>query len=240
MRAMMLGLGLLMPLAACSARADGVPAAGKGEERSFAVRDFTGVALRGSDDVDVKIASEFTVRATGPAKVLDDLVIERRGDTLRIGRKSRRGWNWGDRGNARIFVTLPALKAAAVAGSGDMRIGPLSGETLQLSNAGSGSIALDSVTVKTIDADLAGSGDLSARGTSERITLSIAGSGDIDMAGLKARAAKVSIAGSGSVTAQVDGDADVSILGSGDVTLGARARCKVSKMGSGTASCGGN
>jgi len=240
MRLVMLGLGLMIPLAACSARADGVPASGKGEERSFAVRDFTGVALRGSDDVDVKIASEFTVRATGPAKVLDDLVIERRGDTLRIGRKSRSGWNWGDRGNARIFVTLPALKAAAVAGSGDMRIGTLSGDALQLSNAGSGSITLDSVSVKAIDADLAGSGDLSASGTSDRINLSIAGSGDIDMARLKARAAKVSIAGSGSVTAEVDGDAEVSILGSGDVALGAKARCRVSKMGSGTVSCSGN
>lgn len=234
----MMAIGMVASLAACAAGADGVPAKGTGSSRSFDVAGFTGVELRGADDVTVKLAPEFSVRAEGPAKALDDLRIERRGDKLLVSRKSKSGWNWGGSDTAHIYVTMPRINLASVAGSGDMRVGSASGDRLVLSNAGSGSLKVDTLNVRSADVSIAGSGDVSARGSSEALDLSVAGSGDIDMAGVKARSAKVSIAGSGKISAEVDGPANVSILGSGDVNLGPRARCTTSKMGSGTVSCG--
>ncbi len=233
----------LLPLSACSGAgffgdSEGVAATGSGASRSFAVADFTGVSLRGSDDVAITLADKFSVRAEGPSEVLDRLKIERDGDTLKIGRKSDPSFNWGSYKGAKIFVTLPRLTSANVAGSGDMTVAAAEGDSFEASNAGSGSIAIAALKVKSADFNIAGSGEISAKGSADKVKIAIAGSGDVDVAGVKSSSADASIAGSGSVRADVNGPATVQILGSGDVDMGSNATCTTSKMGSGTVTCG--
>lgn len=232
-----------IPLAACSGGgifggSSGVSASGSGTSRTFDVADFTGVALRGSDDVDVRLGSGFSVRADGPSDVLDQLKIERDGDTLKIGRKANPSFNWGNRGGARVFVTLPRLSAASIGGSGDMAVDGAVGDAFEASTAGSGSITIANLKVKSADFSIAGSGDIKASGRADTLKMAIAGSGDIDAAGVKAAAADASIAGSGSISADVNGEATVSILGSGDADMGKGATCTTTKLGSGSVTCG--
>ena len=231
----------MLPLAACSFETDakGAPATGSGDARQFAVADFSGVVLRGSDDVDVRVGPAFSVSATGPSAVLDVLKIERDGDTLKIGRRNRTGINWGPEGHAKIHVTMPRIVAASVAGSGDMAIDRVAGDRFKGGTAGSGNLRIGALAVKAANLDIAGSGGIVATGSAESLALSIAGSGDIDAPGLKASGATASVAGSGSIRAAVAGDASVNIVGSGDVDLGPQARCTTTKMGSGSVRCGG-
>ncbi len=241
MRALMM-LIAVVPLAACSGMdfvdSGGVAGKGTGTTRSFAVADFKNVSLRGSDDVEITTGPSFAVRAEGPSDVLDRLKIERDGDTLKIGRKNDPSFSWGSRKGARIFVTMPSIGEAAVAGSGDMTIDRVEGKTFDGSTAGSGSIAIASLSVESAELSIAGSGDIAAKGTAGRLKMSIAGSGDIDASGVKASLADASIAGSGSINADVNGKASVSIMGSGDADMGANASCETSKVGSGTVACG--
>jgi len=234
-------IAALLPLAACSIDSDakGVPGQGSGDTRSFAVADFTKVDLRGSDNVEVSVGPAFSVRATGPAKLLDRLKIERDGDTLKVGRQDRIGIGWDNLGHATIHVTMPRIEGAGIAGSGDLRVDRATGDRFAGSTAGSGDLTIGALAVKDADFDIAGSGSIAASGSAEKLSISIAGSGDLAAAGLRATSAKASVAGSGSIRADVDGEASVSILGSGDVDLGAKARCRTSKMGSGTVRCGG-
>lgn len=232
-----------LPLSACTGMSffdgsDGVAATGSGSSRTFAVTDFTGVSLRGSDDVEVKIASSFSVRAEGPSEVLDRLKIERDGSMLKIGRKSDPSFSWGGGKGATIYVTLPRLTRANVAGSGDMKVGSAQGDDFEASNAGSGSINIAALTVKAAEFNIAGSGEITASGSADKLSMSIAGSGDINARGVKAGSADASIAGSGSIAADVNGPATVSILGSGDVDMGKNATCTTSKVGSGDVTCG--
>lgn len=231
-------LAALLPLAACGwddADDQGAIAPmSDGNGRSYQATGFTAVDLRGSDDVDVRVGPGFSVRATGDAKVLDALRVEVSGDTLRIGR--RRGVSNGE---ARIAVTMPTLRGASIAGSGDLTVDRISGAALSAALAGSGSLALGEVAVERAELSIAGSGDISARGSAGDLRVRIAGSGDVDAPGLVARRADVSVAGSGDVRATVKGDASVKIMGSGDADLGAEARCTVQKLGSGTVRCGG-
>lgn len=231
----------MLPLAACSFETDarGAPATGSGDARQYAVADFSSVVLRGSDDVEVRIGPTFSVSATGPSAVLDKLVIERDGDTLKIGRRNRTGMNWGSDGHAKVQVTMPRIVAASVAGSGDMTIDRVAGDRFKGSTAGSGNLGIAALAVKAANFDIAGSGGITAAGRAESLALSIAGSGDIDAPGLTASGATASIAGSGNIRAQVAGDASVNIVGSGDVDLGPKARCTTTKMGSGSVRCGG-
>ncbi len=228
-------------LAACSAADDGpgTPATGAGDNRTYAVADFTGVEVRASDDVDVRVGTGFSVRAKETPDVLDQLSIERVGDTLRIGRRDRAGLSLGGRDSAKVFVTLPRLTDAAVSGSGDLAIDRVEGGAFAGAVAGSGSLAVAALGVDEAELSIAGSGDLSAAGTAKRLEASIAGSGSVEAPRLIATEAEVLIVGSGDVRAVVNGPASVSVMGSGDVDLGPGARCTTSRMGSGEVRCGG-
>lgn len=231
-----------LPLIACNMASDddrpGITGSGSGSSRTYQVADFTTVSLRGSDDVDVRVGSAFSVRAEGDPEVLEYLKIEKDGDALKIGRRNRMGFNWGDR-EVKVYVTMPRITAGSVAGSGDMAIDRTEGASFTASSAGSGSIAVATLAADVVKLNIAGSGDITAGGSAKSVKANIAGSGNVDAGKLKASSADISIAGSGSVKLDVNGDAKVSIVGSGDVDVGANAKCSVSKMGSGDVRCGG-
>lgn len=231
-----------LPLVACSnASADdnpGVAGTGSGNSRSYAVADFTKVDLRGADDVEVRIGNGFTVRAEGDAEVLEYLKVEKDGDTLKVGRRDRVNFSWGDK-SAKIFITMPRIAAGSIAGSGDLRIDRVQGSEFEGETAGSGNIAIAALAVDKAEFDIAGSGGVQAVGTAKTVKVDIAGSGGVQGGKLQASGADVSIAGSGSVTLAVTGNAKVTIMGSGSVDLGSKARCSTTKMGSGTVRCGG-
>jgi len=235
-----LGIVTFAALAACSfgaGDAAGVPGSGTGTVRNFAVDNFTGIDLRGSDDVDVRVGSGFSIRAEGPSDELDTLKIEREGDTLKVGRRDRNGFSWGSHRKVKVFVTLPRLAAASVAGSGNLAVDRVEGGRFDADVAGSGSLDVRALSVDAAKLAIAGSGDLRAVGTARQLNIDIAGSGSVQAPGLKAQSAHVSIAGSGGVRVRVDGAAKVDLMGSGDVDLGPNARCTVSKMGSGRVRC---
>jgi hypothetical protein len=231
----------LAAAAACSGSADGhegVPASGSGTARTFQVADFSGVELRGSDDVDVRVGKGFSVRAEGPSAELDMLKIEKVGNALRVGRKDSNMLWGGNHHGVKVYVTMPRIAAAAIAGSGNMAIDRVEGDRFTGDSAGSGDLSIGALAVQAADLSLAGSGNVSAKGSAKALKISVAGAGDVEAAGLKAASAKVSVAGSGNVTAQVDGSAEVSVIGSGDVDLGKGARCTTTKIGSGDVTCG--
>lgn len=229
---------MAVPLAACSMAVDGAAASGPTSSRDFPVSGFTAVDLAGSDNVQVRVGPAFTVHAEGPAKTLERLEITRVGDTLKIRRKPSFGFQWGGK-SARIVVTMPAIKAARVTGSGDLSVDHVVADSFTASATGSGSLNIGALDVKTGEFSVAGSGDIKASGRAADLSMSVSGSGDIGAKGVRAAHARVSVVGSGDASATVNGTADVSIVGSGDVDLGAGAKCTVSKMGSGEVSCGG-
>ncbi|MDR6789016.1 hypothetical protein J2Y58_002385 [Sphingomonas sp. BE138] len=226
----------LVPLMACGAGddADAAPAQGTGSTRSYDLRDFTAVQLAGSDDVDVRVGGDFSVRAEGDPAILDKLRISKKGDRLIVSRD----WTTA-RGEARIHVTLPVLTAVALNGSGDLSVDRVRTQRFEAALAGSGDLRLAQVEAGDLSLSIAGSGDIAAAGAAQTLRVSIAGSGDLSAGSLVATRAEVRVAGSGDVRATVRGPATVSSVGSGDVDLGPDARCTVRKAGSGEVRCGG-
>lgn len=236
------GLAMLgaAALAGCSVGGDdgpGIAPSGSGTTRSYAADGFDTIELAGSDDVDVRAGTAFSVRAEGPADALDRLRIAKDGDTLKVGRR-RSAFGWGHSDKVKVYVTLPRLAEASIAGSGTMAVDRVDGGRFEANVAGSGDLNIAALASDEAEVSIAGSGNVRAGGAVKRLEVSIAGSGSFDAAGLRAERAEVSVAGSGDVRAAVSGDAKVDLMGSGDVDLGAAARCKVSKMGSGSVRCG--
>lgn len=236
----LLALALLPIATACHTSWEGkgtkVEASGTGTTRSFAARDFTGVALKGSDDVDVRTGAAFSVTAEGDPSVLDQLDIRLDGKTLNVGRKTKGGIFWDKGGSAKIHIVLPRLTDATVAGSGTLRVDRAEGKFDGVV-AGSGDLDIAAVAADEASLTIAGSGNIKLAGRANKLDVSVAGSGDLRGQNFTADSAEVSIAGSGHVRANVGGPASVSIVGSGDVELRGGAQCKVSKIGSGEAHC---
>lgn len=237
MRAIAIALPLL--IAACS----GAEATENEEDtmmgsRDFAASGFERVRLSGSDDVRVVAGEGFAVSATGPQAVLDRLDIHVDGDTLVVGRERKSGWSWNNgRKGAVVTVTMPVMRGATLAGSGDFTVATTAEDRFEAKLAGSGNLDIADVRAADTKFTLAGSGDLHAKGKAQTADYRVAGSGNIDAAGLLSETLKVSIAGSGDVSAHASGKADVRIVGSGDVTISGTKDCTAKKVGSGEVRC---
>ncbi len=241
MRAAILALPALMLASSCGLGEDKSADSTASTTRNFALSGFDKVSLRGSDNVSVITGKDFSIVATGPESELEMLEIEVDDGVLKIGRKSRSSWyiGWSRKmaDDVRITVTMPSIRGASLAGSGDLTVDTAATDTFKASLAGSGDLKIRMLKAQSADLSLAGSGDIDVSGTVGTIEVSGAGSGDVTAGGLVAETAKVALAGSGNITARVTGSASVSVMGSGDVTIMGTDKCKTSRIGSGNISC---
>lgn len=241
-----LPLALAMTVTACSAKTtggsdNGDHSVGSGPvtTQSFDLGGFTGVKLAGPDDVTIRRGNSFSITATGPKKVIDKLEIKLDGDMLSVGRK-KSGFSFGsnDDDDVEIAITMPALRAVRLTGSGEIAADTVDGDAVEAMVTGSGDLKVAAFNGKSAKLTVSGSGDIEigggAIGAGE---LDVTGSGNIDANGLVAQTLAVSVTGSGNVGAQATGKADIRILGSGNVTLGGGATCSTRQTGSGTATC---
>lgn len=226
-------------LGGCSGEARGEEDDGPTVERSYQVGNFERIALAGAYDVTVRTGSAPSVQARGSEKSIERLVVEVRGDTLTIHprKRSAMGFSWGSGGKVAVTVTVPRLSAAELAGSGDIRIDRVTGDSFEGGVAGSGNLHLAEVQVGRLKMGIAGSGRAEAKGRANQAKYEIAGSGGIDARRVAADTAAVSIAGSGDVTAHARSSARIDIAGSGDVEISGGAKCTISRAGSGEVRC---
>lgn len=230
-----------MAIVGCSVDSDAgdVKLSGQNGARSYNVANFDEISAYGPDTVIVKVGGPFSVKAEGDTALLDRLEVEVKGSDLRIGRKRTGGVQIGGNNGAVTFtVTLPAIKAASLAGSGDMQIDSVAAAKFEAKMAGSGNLAIDAIKADDLDVSIAGSGGVKlAKGSIGHQEYSIAGSGSVEAMGVASKTVDISIAGSGDLKLAASEKANVSIMGSGDVDIVGTTQCSVRKMGSGDVRC---
>jgi hypothetical protein len=210
--------------------------------RNYQVGTFDRIELAGRYDVDVRTGGELSVAASGPEQAMERLVVEVRGGKLVIEPRNERRWfGFGGRnklGKVNIAVTVPALTAASLAGSGNIRVDKVGGDSFEGDISGSGDLRLGAVDVSKLKLSISGSGGLDAgAGRARSAEYDIAGAGEVRAARLATEEIKVSIAGSGNVQAHATRRAEVDIVGSGNVEVTGGAKCAVTKAGVGNVRC---
>jgi hypothetical protein len=239
-KAMLAGMIAAAAASAACANKDHEEDAGPATTRNYQVRAFDRLEVAGPYDVTVTTGSASSVRASGGERAIERMVVEVKGRTLSIHTKKRSGLNfgWSNSHPVKLTVTVPALVGTEIAGSGDVTVNKIAGDSFEAGVAGSGNLRLGEINVKRLRAEIAGSGEIHAgRGRAGAAKYEIAGSGDIDGTGVSAETAAVSIAGSGNVSVHATGTATVDIAGSGDVRVTGGAKCSISKAGSGNVQC---
>jgi hypothetical protein len=186
----------------------------------------------------------------GEQRVLANVDTSIDGDTLRI---APRGILLRHRQPIEVRVTLPALNALHVNGSGQHMVSGFAGERLQLSMDGtgnmrfngryrivqagvhgSGELELTAGNCEAVAAELAGSGDLTLVGAAQSLHAEVQGSGQLDARHLRAEVVTLSQQGSGRSSVYARQQVGVELTGSGDVQVfGNPDRRTVSRNGSG-------
>lgn len=194
------------------------------------------VSLSRKDRVRVVKGDTFAVTIDGDAEASDAMRFARGERSLRIARRH------GASGSAEVTVTLPALEAIAIGGSGYVEAEELGGDA-SIRIGGSGEVAVASFSGEALSAKIGGSGRIAIAGSTGRLDLAIGGSGNFEGEHLEVETASIRIGGSGAVEISSDGFVDVKIGGSGDILVHGNARCSVKAGGSGKLRCvprGGN
>jgi hypothetical protein len=207
------------------------------ETREFPVPAFSAVSNESAPDVIVRVGGSPSVRAEGDGSALAVLDVRVEGDELIV--RTRPGARW-PRGRTRpvVYVTTPRLAAAAVEGSGNIRIDRVSGGSFKGSAHGSGNLTVDALRTATATLSSHGSGNVDAAGTVEHLTAFASGSGNVDTRRLQARSATVRATGSGNVDAVASDAAEVVSTGSGNASVTGARTCRVRGTGSGGVRCG--
>lgn len=190
--------------------------AGGAAEETRDVPSFTEVALKGSVDVDIVVGKDRSVRV-----VADDDIIEHIETEVNNGRLEVKLDNHSHRNikKMHVYVTVPSLEAAAIYGSGDMKItGGIDGD-FEFDIYGSGDASIDDLNVQELDLSIKGSGDLEIDGTCGSLDVSIKGSGNVEGRGLKCSDVEASIMGSGDVAIHASEKIDATVKGSGDIDV---------------------
>lgn len=238
MRKALLAAAALTLIAACNNFAGAstpIRASGSNADRNYQVASFERVSLAAPYQVNLTVGGQPSVSAQGDSALLEktEILVENGRLIIRL----QHGHNWSG-ASGTINVTAPALNAADIAGSGDIRVSPFQTQRFAGSVAGSGNLSLERLQADEARFNIAGSGDVSATGTARDTAIDIAGSGNARLSALQAQSAQISIAGSGNAELNATGTAAISIAGSGNASVSGGARCQVSRVGSGNANCG--
>jgi hypothetical protein len=209
-------------------------------ERGYTVSDFDRIDVTGPFIVTVEVGKSPSARATGEARAIDGLVVEMRGRTLKIGSGSGGwgGWPGAKSAAPSIRVTVPALREAALRGSGKLAISKMRAQLVRVALSGSGTLSVSAIETDRLFANLLGSGTITMAGTALNAQVSTEGSGSIIAGGLKSTALTLSANSAGQTEMAVSKAATVQASGSGDVTITGSPACTVAKVGSGEVTCG--
>ena len=207
-----------------------ITASGKYITKNIKVTRFDQIYLKGSPTIEyTQSPGASKVQIAGSDNLVDLVECRVEGSTLIVNMKSRTNISYGKEGRLKILVSSPMLKSASLQGSGDIHLGSLKVEGLDVSLKGSGDIDVKGqLRAKSVNLNLQGSGDLKVAGvTGSEISAMLQGSGDLKVGSTNITS---------TVTAKLSGSGDMDVLdiransvsgqldGSGDMTLSGSAR----------------
>lgn len=209
------------------------------DRTTYRVEPFESLETSGPQDVVITAGPAVSVRAEGAPDALARMEVAVENGRLTIRPRGSFGGRWSREAIPTFYVTVPALEAIALSGSGDVRADRIEGERFTASVTGSGELEIDRLAVDTARISVAGSGTATLAGTAREARVGIDGSGAMDAEDLETRTAAISVRGSGEVELTVREQADITVAGSGEVAVLGPASCSISQLGSGSASCEG-
>ncbi|MDI1234248.1 MAG: DUF2807 domain-containing protein [bacterium] len=201
------------------------------------IKNFTGVSLCISADVEIYQDSVYHVELNGQQNILDVIETKVSGENLNIGLKNFTSLRSHNKIVIRIY--MPNLKALDVSGSGKI-IGMtgLNTADLKANVSGSGEINLNGIVTNSFTANVSGSGDIIFYGNNScvRADYKVSGSGNINAEWFRVDTVDANVSGSGEMSIYVVKQLNANISGSGKIWYRGNPSTQIKISGSGKVS----
>jgi hypothetical protein len=156
-----------------------ISAAAHADEQVRSMPAFTSISVQGPVSVSVDAGKAQSVTLRGDARFIRDLTSEVVNGELRLGVRDKKNISW--HGDPRVVITVPALRAVAVEGAGEVRLNQIRGERLDVNYRGAGSMNING-QVKTFSMKAEGVGEVDAKAfVADDVDVLFRGIGDIKL-----------------------------------------------------------
>jgi hypothetical protein len=137
-----------------------ISAAAHADDQVRSMPAFTSISVRGPISVSVDAGKAQSVTLRGDDRFIRDLTSEVVNGELRLGVREKKNVSW--HGDPRVVITVPALRALAVEGAGEVRLNQIRGERFDVNYRGAGSMNING-QVKTFSMKAEGVGEVDAK-----------------------------------------------------------------------------
>ena len=215
------------------------PIAAQAAERTYSISDFERIRVIGPFRVDVVADRMTTARAKGSNDALDRVRLDVQGRTLTI-RLDRSGLGSSDLKGPPATVTIkaPALREAALAGSGVLTLSGMKGLRVGVILEGSGQVSASNIQADRLDVAAIGTGTIGLAGAARSATVTSKGTASVNGDGLATDDLAVTWESGGDGAFAARRTAKVTSIGTGNVTVAGKPACTVANGGNGQVSCG--
>lgn len=201
------------------------------------IKNFTGVSLCISADVEIYQDSVFKVELNGQQNILDVIETKVSGENLNISLKNFTTLRTHNKIVIRIY--MPSLKNLDVSGSGKI-IGmtDLNTTDLKANVSGSGDINLNGIITNSLTANVSGSGNIIFYGNNScaKADYTVSGSGNINAEWFRVDTVNADVSGSGEMKIYAVKQLNANISGSGRIWYRGNPSTDIKISGSGKVS----
>jgi opacity protein-like surface antigen len=145
---------------ALAAAALSVAVAAHADDQVRSVPAFTSISVQGPISVTVDGGKAQSLTMHGDARFLQDVTTEVVNGELRLRTREKKNISW--KGDPRVVITMPALRAFDVEGAGEVKLNQIRGERLDVNYRGAGSMRING-EVKTFRMQAEGVGEVDAK-----------------------------------------------------------------------------
>jgi len=192
-----------------------VTGSGNLKTKTFDFSDFTGVKAESGFQVELTKSSTFSIEITADDNVLEDIEVDKSGDTLRIRPQRNRIYRSV---TFRANITMPDLYKIDLSGGSRASItGFNSSHDLSVGLSG-GSAVTGDITAGDADLNLSGGSQVALSGAADNLDVNGSGGSHLELEDFSVNNADVNLSGGGRATVNVNGTLDVNLSGGSRVT----------------------
>lgn len=164
-------------------------------------------------DVVYEVSDAYSIDIDVRRGDLDDVRIERDGDTLEIGRTRQNGWGWGNRLDATVTVFGPGL--------------------IDVDASSGSSATVSGISAADFRAEASSGADLDLSGTCETLRADASSGADIDASALRCEDGDIEASSGADIDAYLTGIVNIDVSSGADATVEGGARIGSAEKSSG-------
>ena len=189
----------------------------------------TRIVFNTPGELNVRAGAEEKLLVEAEAKVLAQLDIAVKGDTLTLASK---GSFKTDKG-LKYTVTIKSFRGLKTVASGNSSIEGFSGSDVDVELGGSGDVGLKNMKAGRLAILIKSSGNVEATGSGKSVVARIDGAGNIDTTNFQAQTVEAKVDGSGTIRVHADESLNAAIGGAGNIEYKGKAKVTQSITGAG-------